>query len=561
MSAAVTPGVTVTEKINEDGSKTVTTVTIHEDGSKSTKRKTIRPKKPRGGTSSTRSPAPAASKPSGGGSMEDALEDALSGHQDDETFENAVKRCIPSEFLLFASQDDATQAQEAHYAAKLFDLPNPKGQAGSVATSALVQYLYQNYKSVVSDGGDKPLSCLAVLQEVHGSMKKAAGQFDLQPQISYSRPLGPPRLGSKKYEPFYLVPPGFEGKRRALLIGICFVDDEPSKVLTSPHNDVHNVQQFLVNKCGFAKDDMMILTDGEGATAAPTKKNIWASFQKLIDESKPGDVVFLQYSGHGGRMLQPGSGDLYDSYILPADYKTEGQILDDDILKDLIKALPAGVHTTFLADCCNSGTVGDLPYVLKPTTTRDQEIERFFDTDTRAEILEAEAKGKQEREEYERAKLERKKQRELRKIEQEKAKASAKAKEEQDAEALAQQLVGMNTGGGMPMMQMSPQAMGAPQTHTYNITDESEVAVLSKKHGVALSLSPDQKACLQQGGTVTLSFMTQQPQQMQMMPQQQQTGMIMMTPEQAEAFKKANGGNLMMTPEQAAAFMNQQQAS
>jgi Caspase domain len=573
-----TPGVTVTEHINEDGSKTITTVTIHEDGSKSTKRKTIRPSRSKSPTPASRSKSPIPNRPKpttttttngggggGGGSMEDALEDALekegNGHDDDETFEKAVRRCIPSEFMLIASQDDATQAQEAHYAATIFNLPNPKGQAGSVATSALLQYLYKHDTSVVADNGGMPLTCLQVLQETYASMRKEAAKFDLKPQISFSRPLGPPRLG-KKYTPFYIVPPGYTGKRRALLIGICFVDDIPSKVLKSPHNDVHNVKQYLIHKCGFAEEDMMILTDGEGATAAPTKQSIWECLQQLIRESKPGDVNFIQYSGHGGRILQPGSTDCYDSYILPSDYKTEGQILDDDILKDLIKAMPAGVYTTLLADCCNSGTVGDLPYILKANTTSDQEIERFFDTDTRDEILEAKAKGAREREDYERAKAERKKLRELQKVQREKDREAAKVKEEEDANVLAQQLAGMNTGTPNMMMQMAPLAMAAPTMHTFTINDESEVTGLCEKYGAPLSLTSEQKDCLAQGGTVTLSFTTQ-PQSMQVlqMPQQQHTEMVMMTPEQAEAFKKANGGMLMITPEQAAAFMQQQQAS
>ena len=65
---------------------------------------------------------------------------------------------------------------------------------------------------------------------------------------------------------------------------------------------------------------------------APTKQNILSAFQKIVQESKPGDVNFIQYSGHGGRVKDTTGDekDGYDSYILPSDYKTEGQILDDD---------------------------------------------------------------------------------------------------------------------------------------------------------------------------------------------------------------------------------------
>jgi len=47
--------------------------------------------------------------------------------------------------------------------------------------------------------------------------------------------------------------------------------------------------------------------------------------------------------------------------------------------QNLIKAMPGGVYTTMLVDCCYSGTVCDLPYILKPSST-EQEIEKHFRT-------------------------------------------------------------------------------------------------------------------------------------------------------------------------------------
>jgi hypothetical protein len=56
--------------------------------------------------------------------------------------------------------------------------------------------------------------------------------------------------------------------------------------------------------------------------------------------------------------------DGFDETLIPLDFKTEGQIVDDDLLDMLIKPLKAGVHTTVLVDCCHAGTVFDLPYVF-----------------------------------------------------------------------------------------------------------------------------------------------------------------------------------------------------
>jgi hypothetical protein len=114
--------------------------------------------------------------------------------------------------------------------------------------------------------------------------------------------------------------------------------------------------------------------------------------------------------------------------ILPSDYKQSGNIMDDEILNNLIKAMPKGVYTTMLVDSCYSGTVGELPYILKssatkqeiekranfdtevasastssgtkqklkPSTKAEQKIETFYDLDTRNEALEKEKKGGEE---------------------------------------------------------------------------------------------------------------------------------------------------------------------
>lgn len=54
--------------------------------------------------------------------------------------------------------------------------------------------------------------------------------------------------------------------------------------------------------------------------------------------------------------------DGYDETLIPVDFQQMGQIRDDDILRILVKPMPAGCNMTCLMDCCHSGTVMDLPY-------------------------------------------------------------------------------------------------------------------------------------------------------------------------------------------------------
>lgn len=113
---------------------------------------------------------------------------------------------------------------------------------------------------------------------------------------------------------------------------------------------------------------MLILMD-DGHHHDPTRKNIIDAFRRITQYSKAGDVVFLHYSGHGGRVpdRDGDEDDGYDETLIPVDFKSAGQIVDDEIFKVLVRAMPAGVNVTVLMDCCHSGTALDLPYSVNAT--------------------------------------------------------------------------------------------------------------------------------------------------------------------------------------------------
>lgn len=228
-------------------------------------------------------------------------------HYDNAKFENAIKRCIPSDFMLIASQDDQTQAQEDYFAMDNYNMGQhvpkyvKKANAGGCATTALLQLLYEAPERVVADkcrrARMQPLNVLEVSREMKQRVKKHS-KLELRPTISSSRPLGPPRMDKGEHAPFYIVPPGKTGTRRALLIGV--IGGQGSD-LKGPPNDVANVQSFLEKHCGFQKSNITVLQDfwDQPGANKPTKRNILASFQKIVRASKPGDVCFIQFSGHG----------------------------------------------------------------------------------------------------------------------------------------------------------------------------------------------------------------------------------------------------------------------
>ena len=134
------------------------------------------------------------------------------------------------------------------------------------------------------------------------------------------------------------------------------------------------MKTYLQEQEGFGERDMTILMD-DGKHTSPTKKNILDAFQRVTEQSKSGDVVFVHYSGHGGRIQDQGRDEVdgYDETLIPLDFEKSGQIRDDDVLRVLVSPMAAGVTLTCLMDSCHSGTVLDLPYCYTATgSTRNR---------------------------------------------------------------------------------------------------------------------------------------------------------------------------------------------
>ncbi|KAJ3091114.1 Ca(2+)-dependent cysteine protease [Quaeritorhiza haematococci] len=157
-------------------------------------------------------------------------------------------------------------------------------------------------------------------------------------------------------------------RKRALLIGINYTGTKAE--LKGCINDVKNVHKLITTRFGFpdTPESIMVLTDEHKDTKKlPTKANMLAGFSWLVKDAQPGDSLYLHFSGHGSQQEEDGDdyeADGMDDTLVPLDYLTAGQIIDDDINALLVKSLPAGVRLTAFLDCCHSGTAMDLPYVF-----------------------------------------------------------------------------------------------------------------------------------------------------------------------------------------------------
>ncbi|ORX46395.1 hypothetical protein BCR36DRAFT_585213 [Piromyces finnis] len=171
------------------------------------------------------------------------------------------------------------------------------------------------------------------------------------------------------------------GNKKALYIGINYIGGKSP--LNGCINDVKNISQLVAKKFGITQ--AIILTDDQSdERKKPTYQNIINGMKWLTKDAKAGDSLFFHYSGHGGTAKDKDNDEVdgFDETILPCDYLTNGQILDDDIYENLVAPLPRGCRLTAIFDSCHSGTVMDLPY-----TYQCQGKVEVIENDVRKEIF------------------------------------------------------------------------------------------------------------------------------------------------------------------------------
>lgn len=194
---------------------------------------------------------------------------------------------------------------------------------------------------------------METLMAVRGQLQ--AKGFEQIPQLSSSRP-------THLDDPFSIVPADFSGRRRAVMVGINYIGDDPGE-LRGCHNDVLNMIEYIKDAHGFEDDDIVILMD-DGEHTSPTAANIMNAYKKLAAEASPGDALFCHYSGHGCSVRDDDGDedDGKDEALCPVDYQKAGILRDDDVFEALVAPLPEGVTLTCIMDCCHSGSILDLPY-------------------------------------------------------------------------------------------------------------------------------------------------------------------------------------------------------
>jgi len=170
-------------------------------------------------------------------------------------------------------------------------------------------------------------------------------------------------------------------RKRSLFIG-CNYDDVTTNndiKLNGSHDDIRSMKDYMVNVHGFpeSEDDMSILLDDNEGHEKPTYENMIKAFNDLAAKSQPGDAVFIQFSGHGGRILDTNldsGNECYDEVFAPVDVMNKGLIRDTLIFKSVLAPMKDGITVTILLDCCDTGGLLDLPYSWSTENDKQQDI-------------------------------------------------------------------------------------------------------------------------------------------------------------------------------------------
>lgn len=160
------------------------------------------------------------------------------------------------------------------------------------------------------------------------------------------------------------MPAIVKGVKRALLIGINYVEDERNK-LYGCINDIKNIENKIRVSYPSCKEFLRLSDDQADPTKKPTRTNILEGIKWLTAGLNAGESVFFHYSGHGGLTIDR-SGDEasgYDSCIYPINNGRIEIITDDELRVFLVNKMPADSKCFAVLDCCHSGSALDLRYV------------------------------------------------------------------------------------------------------------------------------------------------------------------------------------------------------
>lgn len=147
-----------------------------------------------------------------------------------------------------------------------------------------------------------------------------------------------------------VAPYNEEIRKKAILIGLNYPGSHYS--LNGCVNDVRNGAMFLKER----DYDVKMLEDKDISLSY----NVLQALTELRNSAQ--QVVFFHYSGHGTQMkdLDADEEDNLDEVI----YSKDDVLITDDDINRILLSYPENKTVFLIFDCCHSGSIADLPYIL-----------------------------------------------------------------------------------------------------------------------------------------------------------------------------------------------------
>lgn len=171
--------------------------------------------------------------------------------------------------------------------------------------------------------------------------------------------------------------------RRALVIGIGEYPKESGWSAINGDNDIDIVCAFL-SENGFSGNNIVVLKNSQA-----TKANIVKQFKAIAAAARPGDCVYIHFSGHGQQVtdMDGDEDDGWDEAWIPYDadkryvkgvYEGGNHLVDDQInalLRSVMAKIGRKGDLVVVADACHSGDSSrgedeESEYVIRGTEDR-----------------------------------------------------------------------------------------------------------------------------------------------------------------------------------------------
>ncbi|MDJ0600571.1 MAG: caspase family protein [Crocosphaera sp.] len=177
----------------------------------------------------------------------------------------------------------------------------------------------------------------------------------------------------------------------ALLIGIDYYEPNPYySNLMGAKTDINLVETYIRNTLKIPQEQITKLisplekeaiTETDYKLILPTYQNIVKAFDKLTEQATTGDIIYIHYSGHGGRAktffpeIKP---DQQDEGIVPRDIGSSGQYLRDVEIATLLKRMTdKGLIVSVIFDSCHSGGATRGDYAIRGSSEIDKNNRPF----------------------------------------------------------------------------------------------------------------------------------------------------------------------------------------